>query len=320
VNTKTETDFSIVSLSLNPAIDLTYEISTFLEHDKKSRALSTQFDPGGTGVNVGRALEKLKAKSHTCCITAGTMGLFLESLLKRELKHVVTLQVEGETRINTTLLQRTPQRQFEINASGPAITSQQLETITSQFLKLCGKGIGILTGSLPPRIPENTYQNICSQLQNQGGRAIVDASSEVMKKALLSKPFLIKPNLHELESIQGKKLNSIHQIALEARQIIQQGVKYVCVSMGEKGAILASPENSYYCNSPNITINSTVGAGDSMVAALAYSFAKNEKPEQALKLAVACGAGTAKQPSTQLFDAEDLELLSKQITVNTLNI
>ena len=320
MNTKTETDLSIVSLSLNPAIDLTYEISTFLEHDKKSRALSTQFDPGGTGVNVGRALEKLKAKSHTCCITAGTMGLFLESLLKRELKHVVSLQVEGETRINTTLLQHTPHRQFEINASGSAINSQQLETITAQFLKLCGKGIGILTGSLPPGIPENTYQNICTQLQNQGGRAIVDASSDVMKKALLSKPFLIKPNLHELESIQGKKLSSIHQIAYEARQITQQGVRYVCVSLGEKGAVLTCTENSYYCNSPNIKINSTVGAGDSMVAALAYSFAKNEKPEQALKLAVACGASTAKQPGTQLFDTDDLEFLSKQITVNTLNI
>jgi len=320
VNNETELNLPIVSLSLNPAIDLSYEISSSLEHDKKSRALSTKLDPGGTGVNVGRALEKLKAKSHICCITAGMMGSFFESMLQQELNNITTLQVEGETRINTTLLQQSPPRQFEINALGPPLNSQQLETITQQFLQLCGKGIGILTGSLPLGIPTNTYQNICSKLQNQGGRAIIDASAEVMKKALLSNPFLIKPNLHELKLLQGKQLTKIEHIATEARHIAQQGTSYVCVSLGKKGAILTCPDNSYYCKSPKILVNSTVGAGDSMVAALAYSFAKKEKPEQALKFAVACGAGTAKQPGTQIFNPEDLKSLSTQITVKTLNI
>lgn len=320
MNSNTDSRLPIVSLSLNPAVDLTYEISNFLEHDKKSRAISTKFDPGGTGINVGRALEKLKAKSHTCCITAGMMGVFFESMLKQELSNVVTLQVKGETRINTTIVQRFPQHQFEINASGSPITSKQLKTIINKFLQLCGKGIGVLTGSLPPGIPSNTYQNICSQLKNQGASAIIDASPEVMKESLRSNPFLIKPNLYELELLQGKKLSSIDQIASEARLIAQQGVTYVCVSMGVKGAILTCPENSYYCNSPKITVNSTVGAGDSMVAALAYAFAEKKTAKQALKLAVTCGAGTAKQPGTQLFNPEDLDSLSTQITVKALNI
>lgn len=309
----------IVSLSLNPAIDLTYEIND-LEHDKKTRATSSHYDPGGTGINVGRALEKLKANSFTCCITAGKMGEFLHSMLNQELNNVTTLQVEGETRINTTLIQQKPQYQYEINAVGPSINSEQLDKIISQFLSLCQQGIGVLTGSLPPGILDSTYQEINLALQKQGGRCIIDAPVNVLTKALLSKPFLIKPNQHELELLTDKKLNSIEQVANEARTLVEQGTQYVCVSLAEKGALLTGADNSYYCNSPKIKVHSTVGAGDSIVAGLAYAFTQNYNPELALKFAVACGAGTAMQAGTQLFNPNDLENLAEQITIKTLDI
>jgi len=309
----------IVSLSLNPAIDLTYEIND-LQHDQKTRATSSHYDPGGTGINVGRALEKLKANSYTCCITAGKMGEFLHTMLEQELTNVTTLQVEGETRINTTLIQQSPQYQYEINAVGPSITPKQLDKIIGQFLTLCQQGIGILTGSLPPGIPDSTYKTINLALQQQGGRCIIDAPVNVMKQALLSKPFLIKPNQHELEILTKKTLTTIEQVATEARAISDQGTQYICVSLAEKGAILTGPTNSYYCNSPAIKVDSTVGAGDSMVAGLAYAFSQNQTPEQALKFAVACGAGTATQAGTQLFHPHELASLSDQITIKTLDI
>ncbi len=309
----------IVSLSLNPAIDLTYEFDS-LKHDQKTRATSTHYDPGGTGINVGRALESLNANCFTCCITAGKMGEFLHSMLNQQLKNVTTLQVDGETRINTTLIQQSPQYQYEINAVGPSITPAQLNDITDQFLAHCQQGIGILTGSLPPGIADDTYQNINIALQQQGGRCIIDAPVVAMKKALLSKPFLIKPNQHELEVLQDKALNSIEQVAIEARKLVTQGTQYVCVSLADKGAIITGSENSYFCNSPKITVNSTVGAGDSLVAGLAYAFSLNQKPEHALKFAVACGAGTAIQAGTQLFKPEELEKLSNEINIKVLDI
>ncbi len=309
----------IVSLSLNPAIDLTYEIND-LQHDQKTRATASHYDPGGTGINVGRALEKLNVHSYTCCITAGKMGEFLHSMLNLELNNVSTLQVNGETRINTTLIQKSPQFQYEINAAGPSVTPEQLDKIINQFLTLCQQGIGILTGSLPPGTPDSTYKNINLALQKQGGRCIIDAPVAVMKEALLSKPFLIKPNQHELEILTNKKLNNIEQIANEARSLVEQGCQYVCVSLAEKGALLVGTKNSYYCNSPKIKVRSTVGAGDSIVAGLAYAFTQKQSPEQALKFAVACGAGTAMQAGTQLFNPDELKPLSEQITLKTLNI
>ncbi|MCF6202899.1 MAG: 1-phosphofructokinase family hexose kinase [Methylococcaceae bacterium] len=308
-----------VSLSLNPAIDLTYQVDSLI-HDQKSRAASTYYDPGGTGINVGRALEKLNANSHTCCIIAGTMGRFLDSMLKQELEHITTLQVEGETRINTTILQHSPHRQYEINAAGPTITPQQLEQIIDQFLTICGQGIGILTGSLPPGISDETYLHINTKLKNQNAKAIIDAPIINLKKALSSNPFLIKPNLYELEVLQNKTLNSIEKIAFQTRIIAQQGTEYVCVSLGNKGAILTTPDNSFFCNSPQIKVISTVGSGDSMVAGLAHAFAQKKTPDQALKLAVACGAGTAKQKGTQLFNPDEIETIMKEINVRTLDI
>lgn len=310
---------SIVSLSLNPAIDLTYEIPS-LEHDQKSRATNTYYDPGGTGINVGRALEKLNANSHTCYIVAGTMGSFLDVMLKQELKNTSSFQVEGETRINTTILQQTPLQQYEVNAVGPTMTPKQLEKITNQFLTLCGQGIGVLTGSLPPGIPDDTYSSINTQLKEQGAKAIIDAPVNILKKSLYSKPFLIKPNLHELETLRNKTLKNINQIATEARFIAQQGISYICVSLGKKGAILTTSENSFFCNSPTINTHSTVGAGDSMVAGLAHAFAQNKNPVEALKLATACGAGTAKLQGTQLFNIDELDSLLKEIDVKTLDI
>ena len=319
MNTTIESKLPIVSLSLNPAIDLSYEVDN-LTHDQKSRSITTCYDPGGTGINVGRALESLNANSRTFCVTAGKMGEFLRSLLNQELKNIYTLEIEGETRINTTLIQKNPLRQYEINAAGPSIDPEKLDEIITQFLKHCGHGIGILTGSLPPETPDSTYFDINNKLKGQGGRSIIDAPFNVLKKSLESDPFLIKPNQYELEVLQNKTLNSIEEIATESRIINQRGTTYVCVSLAEKGAILTGPENSYYCVSPPVNIHSTVGAGDSLVAGLAYAFAQNKKPDQALKFAVSCGAGTAKQPGTKLFNVEDLQGLSNQITVKTLDI
>jgi 6-phosphofructokinase 2 len=309
----------IVSLSLNPAIDLTYEFDC-LVHEQKSRAYTTHYDPGGTGVNVGRALEKLNNHSHTCCIIAGMMGQFLDSMLKQELKNVTTLQAEGETRINTTLVQQSPARQYEVNATGSTINSEQLEQITLQFLALCGQGIGVLTGSLPPGTPDTTYQKINIRLKEQGARAMIDAPIVALKKAIESQPFLIKPNLHELELLQNKTLGTLEKIAVEARFIVQQGTQHVCVSLGEKGALLTTPDNSYFCNSPAITVRSTVGSGDAMVAGLAHAFNQQKSPSQALRLAVACGAGTAKKAGTQLFDVNELDGLMSMIEIKTLHI
>jgi len=306
----------IVCLSLNPAIDLTYEI-THLQHDQKTRAIKTCYHPGGTGINVGRALAQLNIDATTCYTSGGKLGKFLDQLIARELNNTFRLEVDGETRINTTLVQQSSHSQYEINAKGTAITPVQLNAICQQFLTRCKHGIGILTGSLCPGLPLSTYADLVTKMKAQGGRAIVDAPANILAATLNSQPFLIKPNRYELAQLSGKELNTLDDIIVEARKIVTQGIRYVCVSLAAQGALLVDRQDSYYCGLPRIKVDSTVGAGDSLVAGLAYGFAKNKPPAEVLKWATACGACSSQHPGTALFELHEVILLADKLTVES---
>jgi 6-phosphofructokinase 2 len=308
----------IVSLALNPAIDLTYTTDE-LRHDQKSRSSNTRLDPGGTGINVGRALERLGADCHTCSTVAGSIGHLFQELVSQQIKHLTLLPISGETRINTTILEQTRNQQFEINAEGPAVSDAQLTEIITQFLKLCSKGIGILTGSLLKGSPTHTYQIISSAIQQQGGKAVIDAPVHLLQPALQSQPYLIKPNRHELECLCQQTLPDLKSIAAQSRQLVDQGIRYVCVSLGDAGALLSNTDHSYFCTAPSIPQQSSVGCGDALLAGLVYALNKGMDDKEALQWGVACGTATAARPGTELFDIQDLPDLIHQCDVKTLN-
>jgi 6-phosphofructokinase 2 len=112
-----------------------------------------------------------------------------------------------------------------------------------------------------------------------------------------AKPFLIKPNQYELETLFNRELPTIHDIANEARRLQQQGITHVCVSPGDKGRVLVSPDNSYYAQALDVTVNTTIGAGDSMVAGLVAGLSLGDDPKQALAYGISCGSGTVIHPS-----------------------
>ncbi len=307
----------IVSLSLNPAIDLTYTTDQ-LRHDQKSRSSHTRFDPGGTGINVGRALERLGANTHTYSTVAGFIGHLFQELATQQLKHLTLHPIHGETRINTTILEQATDQQFEINATGPSVSDAELNTLITEFLQLCQNGIGILTGSLLKNNPVNTYQIISNALQQQGGKAVIDAPVHLLKPALESQPYLIKPNRHELECLCQQTLPDIKHITQQSRRLVDQGIRYVCISLGAEGALLSTADRCYFCEAPPIELKSSVGCGDSLLAGLIYALHADMDDQEALQWGVACGSATAAQPGTELFDIQDLPDLIHQCHVKTL--
>ncbi len=116
------------------------------------------------------------------------------------------------------------------------------------------------------------------------------------------------------------ELPTVEAIAHTARQIQLNGVKNVCVSLGEGGALLTSPDNSYYAPALNVAINTTVGAGDSMVAGMVAGFQQDETPQTALRYGIACGAGTVMHPGTELFSGKEIENFRKRVEIETLDI
>lgn len=315
---KTESHLPIATLTLNPCLDVSYEFRSLVP-DQKVHADHNQFDPGGNGINVGRALKILDQPATNCCFLGGDIGNLIRRILEPQIDRLNTVRLEGETRINCVLLEKEPATQFEVNGIGPTVTNDDLERISTSVLSAAGKGFAVLTGSLPPGTPETIYGDLTEQLHKQGARAIVDTQGDKLKHALSNKPFLIKPNKYELELHCGHSLPGFDDVVAEARRIQQEGVTYVCVSLGADGAVLLGPDNCYQASSPDISVRSTVGAGDSLVAGLVAGFAQGRDAMDTLRLAICCGSGTAGKSGTRLFTREDVLQLEEQVEIFTLD-
>jgi 6-phosphofructokinase 2 len=309
----------IAILSLNPAVDMTYEIPCLLA-DQKVHALDTRIDPGGNGINVGRALRRLGVTARNYCVVAGEIGQLLQHLLVGQLDEVVYTEVAGETRINVTAIEQTPSLQYEISGLGPHIPPAQLNSLLQHFVKHSAAGYGVLTGTLQNGLHVSQYADLARRIGELGGRAVVDTHGVALQSAIEAQPFLIKPNRYELETLLERHLDSIEEVAAEARALQRRGVMYVCVSLGAEGAILCGPENCYHAVSPAVDVRSSVGAGDSMVAALVAAFARGESIQEALALSVACATATVTRPGTELFESGQVQAFLPHIEVRWLDI
>lgn len=312
-------DKQILVLCLNPALDVTYHVKKLIP-DQKSRSDAARHDPGGNGINIGRALFRMQMDARTYCVIAGSVGDILKNMLDEQLPNVIFHQVTGQTRINSTIIELETQSQFQITDAGTPVPALQLTQLIENFTDAVGSGYGILTGSCQPQIPISLYADLVNKIQQQGGRAVVDSHGEILRLAIEAKPFLIKPNLYELETLLQVKLDTIESIAECARRLQLTGVTHVCVSLGDKGALLVSPANSYYAKALSVPVNTTVGAGDSMVAGLVTGFSHDEQPETALRYGIACGAGTVMHAGTELFQGHELADFREQVMIQTLNI
>jgi len=309
----------VSTLTLNPAIDVTYEISQLVAQDKVN-AKEANISPGGNGINVARALKRLGKETHTCCIFGGETGGLIRQLLRNEGVYPVTIEVPGRNRVNCTIQQRRPPEEFKVVGIGPEINEESLEEITTIFLRLAGTGYGVLSGSTLPGSPEDIYTDLAIKLRAQGARAIVDTNDAMLRETLEAKPFLIKPNKYELEVMCGRSLPTLEAIAEEARKVQQMGVDHVCVTMAEEGAILVDANNSYYAPAPKVRVRCTVGAGDTMLAGLISALSDNQPLDEVLSLGLACASGSIAHDGTELFDPDELDGLIEKIEVKDLSI
>ena len=308
----------IATLTLNPCLDVSYEFPSLVA-DQKVHVEHTRFDPGGNGINIGRALKRLGLTATNCCLLAGEIGHLVERLLEQHVDNLQATRIAGETRINCTILEKDPRVQYELDGIGPHVDAEALEQVVSNFLEGAQGGLGVLTGSIPAGVPEQVYGDLVERLRQRGARAVVDTKGPLLSHALTHHPFLIKPNRYELETLCGRQLPTLEAVAKEARRLQQDGVNHVCVSLGSEGAILVGPDKAYHATAPQVQVRSTVGAGDALLGGLVAAFAQAQDPADALRLGVSCGSGTAEQPGTRLFDRHGLNDLMNQVEIRSLD-
>ena len=302
----------IYTITFNPSIDYIVSVDNF-KAGQVNRTVSEMMLPGGKGINVSQVLNNLGVENIALGFISGFTGEQLVNLLDdRKIKTDFIYVSEGVTRINVKIHTTAKiETETEINGQGPEISEQELELLFDKIKKMTSNDILVLSGSTPKSISTSIYAEILKFTYGNGIKTTVDASGALLWNALEYKPFLIKPNQHELGEIFNREIEEREEVIFYAKELQNRGAQNVLVSMGAKGAILIADDgNVYEMDAPQGVVVNTVGAGDSMVAGfLAGYIESNEDYMKALKMGVA--AGSASAFSRELATREEVLKLCK---------
>ena len=300
----------IYTVTFNPAIDYVVRLDAPLEVGEVNRAQGEDCVLGGKGINVSGVLAQLDCPSVALGFVAGETGAWLERGLEKQGLETDFVHLEqGMTRINVKIKAG---QETELNGAGPDIPESAVRQLEEQLDALNENDILILAGSIPRSLPQDTYERLLARLQGKGVRAVVDATRDLLVNVLQYRPFLIKPNNHELGEIVGRELKTDAEIIAAARALQEKGACNVLVSMAGDGAILVDETGKVHrIGCPRGKVVNSVGAGDSMVAGFVAGWMQTGSYDMALRLGTACGSATAF--SLGLATREKIEELLKQI-------
>jgi 1-phosphofructokinase len=302
----------IYTLTLNPSIDYIVETPTIQLGELNRLVKETKF-PGGKGINVSRVLNRLGTLNSALGFVGGFTGRYLEEYLQNEGIETNFIEVSGDTRINVKLKTNV---ETELNANGPNISEENIESLLNQIQALQPTDILVLAGSIPSTMPGSIYQRIVSICLENKVEFIVDAEERLLKTVLPFQPLLIKPNHHELGAFFGVDILDMNSAVYYGKKILDLGAKNIIVSLAGEGAVFISSQGVLKAEVPQGEVKSSVGAGDSMVAGFLAIYQKTGSFQEAFRYSVAAGSATAF--SIGLCTREKIVELVNQINIESI--
>lgn len=281
----------IYTVTFNPAIDYVMNVPGLVPGEV-NRSKEEYVFFGGKGINVSLVLRELGRDSTALGFIAGFTGDAIRRGVEDAGVKSDFIRLEnGLSRINVKIKAST---ETDLNGKGPDISEKDLQSLFEKLDTLKDGDILVLAGSIPPDLPENIYETILARLSDKNITFVVDATGDLLKNVLVYKPFLIKPNHHELGEIFGKTLKNTDEIAHYAKEMQKMGARNVLVSMAANGALLADETGRVHIigTAKGKAVNS-VGAGDSMVAGFLAGYLEKNDYSYALALGSAAGSATA---------------------------
>lgn len=304
----------IYTVTLNPALDKTVEIPS-LTIDAVNRITTMRTDPGGKGINVSKVISKLGGKSIASGILGGDTGRAILLALKEMELETCFHFVNGETRTNMKVIDPVSRTNTDINEPGVTVSEEILSGLLKELLEIVREDdIVVISGSMPKGSPKETYFTWTKAFNAKGAKVLLDADGELLKAGLKASPYLIKPNNHELSAFVGRTLETPEELAVTAREIMKEyGIAKVVVSMGGDGALYVTKDVSIYAEGLKVPVGSTVGAGDSVVAALAVAEESGMSLEETVRLSTATGAANVMCSGTQAAEFEVIKDLIPKV-------
>ena len=299
----------IITITFSPSIDKSASVKKLVP-EKKMHCSASKSEPGGGGINVARVIHTLGGNVRAVFPSGGITGAHLNQLLKNEKIAFETVQCKNETRENFAILDESSKKQYRFGM--PA--NELFENEWLECLKIIEnqKNVDFIvaSGSLPLGVPLDIYAQLSKIAKKCNSKFIVDTSGDALKDAVDEGVYLLKPNLEELGLLLGTTNLKINDVEAAAKELISKNnCEIIVTSLGSKGAILITKDQTYTVMAPKVELKSTIGAGDSMVAGIVFGLSEGKSLEKSLKYGVACGTATTMNLGSQLCKIEDVEML-----------
>lgn len=299
----------ITTITLNPCLDTTLYVEQLVPDDS-NRVIRVQKDPGGKGLNVSRFLHKLGKRVSTLTFFGGHTGEEVEALLKQEGVFPFTVRLSNDTRNNISIIDMKTLTQTRFNQTGPFVSEGEYNSFSSMVEQLGDNAnIVVLSGSLPPGVPENAYRDMIQMLKliNPKIRIILDTDKSPLKLGIEAHPFMVKPNLHEAQRLLGYSIVSQEDQIRALKDIHHQGCTLVVMSLGKEGIIGYDGQDIIRIESPEVEVQSTIGAGDALIAGICYALEDHRSFMDMLKFGVQVSAAKVTTAGTVACGWDDID-------------
>lgn len=303
----------ILTVTLTPALDKTVLVPAF-SIDTVNRIQSMRLDAGGKGINVSKTLHALGGASVATGILGGSNGEFIRDSLDKQGIENDFVFVQDNTRINLKIIDPDNHTNTDINEPGAPVSADDLNAVLKIAQNHLKSGdIVVLAGKAPQGTADTLFADWIACFGAMGVKVFMDADGALLAQGVKARPDLIKPNEDELARLVGRRLVDMEDMVQAAKALVAQGIETVVVSLGGDGALFVRENEILRGHGLKVPVQSTVGAGDSMMAALCYGEEAGKPFEETCRLAMAVSAATVMRPGTQAAAAEDVDALLKQV-------
>jgi 1-phosphofructokinase len=298
---------------LNPAVDKSVTVRGF-EIGKTNRGEVDRVDAGGKGINVAKALKRLGSTVCALGLVAGSNGRFILDSLGAEGIPADFVNVPGETRVNLKIHDPEKATETELNEPGFRVTAEHLAELRRKIeVHAPHCEVMVLSGSLPPDAPPGIFADLIRIAKAYGAKCFLDTAGPGLELGLAAGVYLIKPNRAEVEDLLKTTLRTHRELVDAARALIKMGSEQVLISLGAEGAVGVAGKDALLAQPPAVKVRSSVGAGDTMVAVMAYAALEGLPFRQAFRMAVAASAATVAMEGTKVADLAAVEKLIPQV-------
>ncbi|MCR4337968.1 MAG: 1-phosphofructokinase family hexose kinase [Candidatus Omnitrophica bacterium] len=304
----------VLTVTLNPVLDKIIKVNHF-ERGREHHSKEMRYSAGGKGINVSRALMRFGIPALATGFLGGVSGDALAQMLREERILSDFIQIKGETRTNLTILGSTSSI-TRILEDGPRIKKEELKGFLKKVEKLLRNCSHVVfSGRNIPGAGVDIYRRLVTFTQKNGKRTVLDTSGEELQVALSAKPFLIKPNLSETESILKKKLKTLAQFEQALLDLRRLGAQNVILSLDKKGAIATDGKETWLVQPPVQKVVNTVGCGDALVAGFLAAQIQGKNFLESLQWAVAAGTGNVTSLHPGEFSMSRLRMIKKKLKI-----